>query len=177
MKGPHFFTLHEKFEELYDHAAETVDTIAERLLAIGGQPVATVKEYTEHASITDGGNETSASEMVQALVNDYKQISSESKFVIGLARTLASRAAGEAQKRPMGPVHVNVPLREPLMPDLSDEPFGRMRTGRHVSVKTGTQSVDRESLSDVAANETKNMLQIIFFPPLWSRLNFAREAL
>ncbi|PNB52543.1 2-succinyl-5-enolpyruvyl-6-hydroxy-3-cyclohexene-1-carboxylic-acid synthase, partial [Pseudomonas sp. GW456-E7] len=66
-------------------------------------------------------------------------------------RTLAGRAAGEAQKRPMGPVHVNVPLREPLMPDLSDEPFGRMRTGRHVSVKTGTQSVDRESLSEVAA--------------------------
>lgn len=95
VKGPHFFTLHEKFEELYDHAAETVDTIAERLLAIGGQPVATVKEYTEHASITDGGNETSASEMVQALVNDYKQISSESKFVIGLAEENQDNATAD----------------------------------------------------------------------------------
>ncbi|NTU16740.1 2-succinyl-5-enolpyruvyl-6-hydroxy-3-cyclohexene-1-carboxylic-acid synthase [Bacillus subtilis] len=74
----------------------------------------------------------------------------ESPQMLRYIRTLASRAAGEAQNRPMGPVHVNVPLREPLMPDLSDEPFGRMRTGRHVSVKTGTQSVDRESLSDVA---------------------------
>ncbi|TYS22556.1 DNA starvation/stationary phase protection protein [Bacillus subtilis] len=95
VKGPHFFTLHEKFEELYDHAAETVDTIAERLLAIGGQPVATLKEYTEHASITDGGNETSASEMVHALVNDYKQISSESKFVIGLAEENQDNATAD----------------------------------------------------------------------------------
>ncbi|MEC0765973.1 2-succinyl-5-enolpyruvyl-6-hydroxy-3-cyclohexene-1-carboxylic-acid synthase [Bacillus atrophaeus] len=66
-------------------------------------------------------------------------------------RTLASRAAGEAGKRPMGPVHVNVPLREPLMPDLSDHPFERKRTGSHVSVKTGTHSVDSDSLSDIKA--------------------------
>ncbi|RCK12627.1 hypothetical protein DT075_11800 [Bacillus licheniformis] len=35
VKGPQFFTLHEKFEELYNHASETADVIAERLLAIG----------------------------------------------------------------------------------------------------------------------------------------------
>lgn len=28
VKGPHFFTLHEKFEELYNEAAETADAIA-----------------------------------------------------------------------------------------------------------------------------------------------------
>ncbi|MGY3836351.1 Dps family protein [Bacillus atrophaeus] len=85
VKGPHFFTLHEKFEELYNQAAETADTIAERLLAIGGHPAATLSEYLKQASISDGGSETAASEMVKTLVDDYKQISSESKFVIGLA--------------------------------------------------------------------------------------------
>ncbi|MBT2574765.1 DNA starvation/stationary phase protection protein [Bacillus sp. ISL-51] len=85
VKGPHFFTLHEKFEELYDQAAETADTIAERLLAIGGQPAATLNSYLTLASISDEGSEKTASEMVQTLINDYKQISSESKFVIGIA--------------------------------------------------------------------------------------------
>ncbi|WP_019156445.1 Dps family protein [Robertmurraya massiliosenegalensis] len=74
VKGPLFFTLHEKFEELYNEAALTVDEVAERLLAIGGQPVATMKEYLETATLSESGNETKASEMVASLVNDYKAI-------------------------------------------------------------------------------------------------------
>lgn len=73
----------------------------------------------------------------------------EQPQMLSYIRTLAGRAASEAGKRPMGPVHINVPVREPLMPDLSAQPFERMRTGRHVSVKTGIQSVDKESLRDV----------------------------
>jgi starvation-inducible DNA-binding protein len=74
VKGPLFFTLHEKFEELYNEAALTVDEIAERLLAIGGQPVATMKEYLETATLTETNNETKASDMVASLVADYKAI-------------------------------------------------------------------------------------------------------
>lgn len=74
VKGPLFFTLHEKFEELYNEAAETVDEVAERLLAIGGQPVATMKEYLETATLAETNSETKASEMVATLVTDYKAI-------------------------------------------------------------------------------------------------------
>lgn len=74
VKGPLFFTLHEKFEELYNEAALTVDEIAERLLAIGGQPAATMKEYLEIATLSETNNETKASDMVAALVSDYKAI-------------------------------------------------------------------------------------------------------
>lgn len=74
VKGPLFFTLHEKFEELYNEAALTVDQIAERLLAIGGQPVASMKEYLETATLAETNNETKASEMVAALVSDYRAI-------------------------------------------------------------------------------------------------------
>jgi starvation-inducible DNA-binding protein len=41
VKGPQFFTLHEKFEQLYNEAALHIDELAERLLALGGAPVAT----------------------------------------------------------------------------------------------------------------------------------------
>ncbi len=53
VKGPQFFTLHEKFEELYTESATHIDEIAERILAIGGKPVATMKEYLEISSIQE----------------------------------------------------------------------------------------------------------------------------
>lgn len=74
VKGPLFFTLHAKFEELYDEAGLVVDQLAERLLAIGGQPVATMKEYLETATLTETNNEAKASDMVTTLVSDYKAV-------------------------------------------------------------------------------------------------------
>lgn len=85
VKGPLFFTLHAKFEELYNEAGLVVDQLAERLLAIGGQPVATMKEYLETATLVETNNETKASEMVTALVADYKQIKDELSSLANLA--------------------------------------------------------------------------------------------
>lgn len=42
--GPDFFTLHAKFEEFYTEAQGNIDEIAERILAIGGKPVATLRD-------------------------------------------------------------------------------------------------------------------------------------
>ncbi|WP_374721146.1 Dps family protein [Peribacillus tepidiphilus] len=74
VKGPLFFTLHEKFEELYNEAATVVDQLAERLLAIGGEPIATMKEYLDVATIEETKGEKKANEMVATLVEDYKKI-------------------------------------------------------------------------------------------------------
>ena len=74
VKGPAFFTLHEKFEELYNSAALTVDQLAERLLAIGGQPIATMKEFLETSTLQESANETKSTEMVGTLVQDYSKI-------------------------------------------------------------------------------------------------------
>ena len=38
LKGPQFFTLHAKLEELYDEANDILDEVAERILALGGNP-------------------------------------------------------------------------------------------------------------------------------------------
>jgi starvation-inducible DNA-binding protein len=79
VKGPHFFTLHAKFEELYEEAAGTIDELAERLLIAGGKPISTLKEYIQYATIVETSEDLTAEEMVLHVVNDFSQLISELK--------------------------------------------------------------------------------------------------
>lgn len=79
VKGSSFFTLHNKFEELYNEAAEHVDELAERLLALKGKPVASMKVFLETSTINEAEGEKTDIEMVQALVDDFDTFSSELK--------------------------------------------------------------------------------------------------
>ncbi|MFC4735480.1 Dps family protein [Bacillus daqingensis] len=93
VSGPNFFTLHEKFEELYDEAQEHIDELAERLLALKGRPVASMKVYLETSTINEAEGEQTAEEMVEALVHDFTQLSDELKEDI---ETLEDDADDEA---------------------------------------------------------------------------------
>lgn len=79
VKGPHFFALHEKFEELYDQMTEDLDEVAERLLAIGGEPYSTLEEYMQHSVIKESSDYKTMSEkeMVQEAVKDYRRLGEE----------------------------------------------------------------------------------------------------
>lgn len=79
VKGPQFFTLHTKYEELYTEAALHIDELAERLLALGGQPVATMNGCLEAASIREAKGTETAEEMVQSTINDFNQMIIELK--------------------------------------------------------------------------------------------------
>lgn len=88
VKGNQFFTLHVKFQELYEEATLHVDEIAERLLAIGGQPVATMSEYIELSTVREASGKESAVEMVDALIADFSAVVAELKE--GMAEAAAS---------------------------------------------------------------------------------------
>ncbi|SER50852.1 Dps family protein [Salisediminibacterium halotolerans] len=77
IKGPHFFTLHEKFEELYNEAAGHIDELAERLLAVKGEPAATMKEFLNIATIEEAKGETTADEMLNTLIADFEKVAKE----------------------------------------------------------------------------------------------------
>ncbi|WP_205601319.1 DNA starvation/stationary phase protection protein [Virgibacillus sp. YIM 98842] len=76
VQGPHFFTLHDKFEELYNEADTYFDELAERVLSIGETPYSTLGEFLEHASISEQTYDKSLSDrqMVENLVGDYRTI-------------------------------------------------------------------------------------------------------
>lgn len=85
VKGPQFFTLHSKFEELYNVAAGYLDEIAERMLAIGGKPSATMAEYLKLATIQEASGESTAQQMVETLIADFTAIAEGMKSGIELA--------------------------------------------------------------------------------------------
>ncbi|MGF9699612.1 Dps family protein [Paenibacillus sp. MABNR03] len=89
VQGPHFFTLHAKFEELYNLATANMDEAAERLLAIGGRPVATMSEQLRLSPIQEAQGKWSAERMVESVVADLRTMVEVIKEGI--------HAAGEAE--------------------------------------------------------------------------------
>ncbi|KRF21361.1 Dps family protein [Paenibacillus sp. Soil787] len=79
VKGNQFFTLHVKFEELYNEAALHVDELAERLLSIGGQPAATMKAFMELSSLKEASGTETATKMVEAVIEDFTILTQELK--------------------------------------------------------------------------------------------------
>jgi starvation-inducible DNA-binding protein len=95
VKGNQFFTLHTKFEEFYNEAGLHVDEFAERLLAIGGQPVATMKGCLEVSSLNEATGEETAEEMVKSVINDFSQIIGELKEGMTLAGEAHDETTGD----------------------------------------------------------------------------------
>jgi len=73
VRGSHFFTLHIKFEELYNNAITTIDELAERILTLGKSPLSRYQDYLEASEIkeidTIGMSDV---ELVKAVVDDLE---------------------------------------------------------------------------------------------------------
>ncbi|MHA6260225.1 Dps family protein [Sporosarcina sp. CAU 1771] len=74
VKGHQFFTLHAKFEELYNEATVHMDEIAERILTLGGNPVATLKEHLEQSVVSEATGKEKTDDMVKTIVEDFDEI-------------------------------------------------------------------------------------------------------
>lgn len=86
VKGRSFFTLHAKLEELYDQTAEIMDNVAERLLALGGAPVASLKKALALASVKElEGAPISSDDTVKALISDVEYWIRDTKEIVQLA--------------------------------------------------------------------------------------------
>jgi starvation-inducible DNA-binding protein len=95
VKGQQFFTLHLKFEEFYTEAALHIDELAERLLALNGNPVATMTESIKMASIKEATGNESAEQMVQTTVQDFTRMISELKEGMDLADSVKDQVTGD----------------------------------------------------------------------------------
>ncbi|KIL45545.1 Dps family protein [Jeotgalibacillus campisalis] len=95
VKGHQFFTLHEKFEELYNEAGIHIDELAERLLALQGNPVATLKESLELSLVQEASGNEAADQMVEALYNDFQTLMSDLKEGMDIAGSVNDEMTGD----------------------------------------------------------------------------------
>ena len=86
--GINFFGLHEKFEELYLESAETVDEIAERILAVGGKPLHTFEDYLETATIKSVKNVSGGQDTVSYVLENSQVLLLQLKSILNTASEL-----------------------------------------------------------------------------------------
>lgn len=95
VKGEQFFSLHVKFEELYDDITLKMDEVAERLLSIKGSPAATMKEYLELATIQEATGKEDTRGMVQTLIEDFATVAEELTEGIELAEQVSDQPTAD----------------------------------------------------------------------------------
>ncbi|MDY8138950.1 DNA starvation/stationary phase protection protein [Aquimarina sp. 2201CG5-10] len=69
--GPHFFELHEKFEELYEDAKLKIDEIAERILTLRAKPISNFSTYLSTSNIKESETDLKDHQMVSAILEDH----------------------------------------------------------------------------------------------------------
>lgn len=74
VKGPMFNTLHLMFEGQYTELALAVDTIAERIRALGFPAPGTYAEFIELSSIKEIKGQPKAEEMIRHLVQGHEAV-------------------------------------------------------------------------------------------------------
>lgn len=70
VKGRGFYQLHAMFEGLYDEFAEVTDAVAERMLMVGGAPLASLAQALELASVKEDVTVPDAQQMVANVAAD-----------------------------------------------------------------------------------------------------------
>ncbi|MDR1547315.1 MAG: DNA starvation/stationary phase protection protein [Hungatella sp.] len=86
VKGRSFFTLHAKLEELYDQTAQIMDEVAERLLALGCSPVASLKKALALTSVKELEDvPISSDETINSLISDVEYWIRDTKEIVKLA--------------------------------------------------------------------------------------------
>lgn len=74
IKGNDFFTLHIKFEELYDGLILKIDEIAERILTLGATPNHNFSDYQKLSSIKESKEVTDGNKCVLNILESFKTI-------------------------------------------------------------------------------------------------------
>ncbi len=75
VQGSGFYQLHAKFEEMYDHFADVSDEVAERILMIGGEPLASLAQALKLSSVEESLDVPSGGEMavrVRAELDNFR---------------------------------------------------------------------------------------------------------
>lgn len=88
VKGMNFKSVHEMTESYYDYFAEQYDEIAERIVQLGGKPLATLNDYLKNASLKEETkNDFEVKYVLSSVLSDFELLNNDFKEI--------SKVAGE----------------------------------------------------------------------------------
>ncbi|WKS95012.1 Dps family protein [Riemerella columbina] len=85
IKGEQFFTLHPKFEELYDNLVLKIDEIAERILTLGATPNHNYTDYLKRSTIKESQEVSDARKCVENILSSFKIVIDLQREILELA--------------------------------------------------------------------------------------------
>lgn len=88
VKGMNFKPVHELTESYYEYFAKQYDDVAERILQLGGKPLATLNDYLKNASLKEETkNDFEVKYVLSSVLSDFELLNNDFKEI--------SKAAGE----------------------------------------------------------------------------------
>lgn len=90
--GPHFQPLHEVFEQQYSELAEAIDTIAERIRALGSFAPGSFAEFSRLSSVSEEEGFPSAEEMIRQLLVNHEAVVETCNTVFSTAEAANDQA-------------------------------------------------------------------------------------
>ncbi len=91
VRGPLFFALHEKFEEVYTEFADIIDEIAERIVALDVVPLHTLRHMLEASTLQEDAEVPEAGVMVGRTIADLEALQAALVDVIAEAEAADDR--------------------------------------------------------------------------------------
>jgi starvation-inducible DNA-binding protein len=85
VKGRGFYQLHGMFEGFYDEFAEVTDSVAERILMIGGAPLASLTQALELSAVKEDVTVPDGQRMVANLATDLESFRAKVRGVVEMA--------------------------------------------------------------------------------------------
>jgi len=82
VKGMNFKPVHEMTEAYYNYFAEQYDEVAERIVQLGGKPLATLQDYIMHTSLKEEIKKTfEVKYVLKSLLSDFEQLNKDFKEI------------------------------------------------------------------------------------------------
>jgi starvation-inducible DNA-binding protein len=82
VKGMNFKSIHEMTEAYYDYFAEQYDEAAERVVQLGGKPLATIQDYLNNASLKEESkNDFDVKIVLNSVLADFEFLNKEFKLI------------------------------------------------------------------------------------------------
>lgn len=91
VKGPQFFKLHEKFEEIYTEVGDVIDELAERVVGLDGVPLHTLADMLDATSLEEDPEMSAPSVMVDRSIADMETLTESLQDVIEMAEEAEDR--------------------------------------------------------------------------------------